>query len=73
VSGGLAAVDVSDFAGDLGIHPHSVTAAQNRILNPSVREDLLQPRLGVRDPVEVQVPLQVSIVRCRVERLLGDA
>lgn len=49
-----------------------VPAAQNRILDPSVGEDLLQPRFGVRHPVEIRVALQVRVVCCRVERLQGS-
>jgi hypothetical protein len=42
-----------------------VPAPEDRILNPGVRENLLQPDLRVGHPVQVDVTVQVRILFCR--------
>ena len=50
-----------------------VPAPEDRILNPGVRENLLQPYLRVGHPVQVDVTLQVRILFCRSARAACDA
>lgn len=50
-----------------------VPAPEDRILNPGVRENLLQPDLRVGHPVQLDVTLQVRILFCRSARAACDA